>query len=106
MPSLFAGLDKLPQQLAVFWSRLSGAQRFAFLSIMLMTLGAGTLLVNVASESDYAILYSQLSPGASTGRSPTTPGRLTCSTWPSASVMAQCRESSWTVVSPSFAIRM
>ncbi len=57
-----AGLDKLPQQLTVFWSGLSGAQRFAFASIMLITLGAGVLLVNVANESDYAVLYAQLSP--------------------------------------------
>ncbi len=62
MPSLLAGLDKLPQQLAVFWSGLGGAQRFAFASIMLITLGAGALLVNVANESEYAVLYAQLSP--------------------------------------------
>ena len=60
MPS--AGLELLPKQLAAFWRGLSGAQRFAFASIMLITLGAGALLVSVANESDYAVLYAQLSP--------------------------------------------
>ncbi len=60
MPS--AGLDQLPRQLSAFWSGLSGAQRFAFASIMLITLGAGALLVNVANEANYAVLYAQLSP--------------------------------------------
>ncbi len=60
MPS--AGLEQVPQQLATFWSGLSGAQRFAFASIMLITLGAGALLVNVANEPNYAVLYAQLSP--------------------------------------------
>ncbi len=63
MPGLFSSLEQLPQQLAAFWRGLSGAQRFAFASIMLMTLGAGALLVNVASEPDYAVLYAELSPG-------------------------------------------
>jgi flagellar M-ring protein FliF len=62
MPSLFSGLDKLPQQLAAFWSGLSGAQRFAFLSIVLITGGAVSLLVNVASKPEFATLYAELSP--------------------------------------------
>jgi flagellar M-ring protein FliF len=41
---------------------MSGAQRFAFLSITLITIGALTLLVSVASKPEYATLYAELSP--------------------------------------------
>lgn len=46
---------------------MSGAQRFAFASIMLLTLGAGALLINIASEPAYAVLYAQLSPEDAAG---------------------------------------
>ncbi len=59
---MLEGLSKLRQQLAAFWSGMSGAQRFAFLSIMLITMGAITLLVNMATEPGYATLYAKLSP--------------------------------------------
>jgi len=62
MPGPLSGVEKLPQQLAAFWQALSGAQRFAFASILLMTLGAVTLLVNFASEPQYTVLYSDLNP--------------------------------------------
>ena len=62
MPGLLSGLERLPQPLAAFWKGLSGAQRFAFVSILLITFGGVALLVNVAGEHQYAVLYSDLSP--------------------------------------------
>jgi flagellar M-ring protein FliF len=62
MPGLLSGLERLPEQLAAFWKGLSGAQRFAFISIVLMTFGGVALLVNIAGEPQYAVLYSDLSP--------------------------------------------
>ncbi len=62
MASLFSGLDQIPQQLAAFWAGLNGAQRFAFLSIALITAGALSLLVNMANQPNYTTLYSDLSP--------------------------------------------
>ena len=59
---MFDGLARIPEQLAAFWSVLTGAQRFAFLSIALMTGGVLTLLVNLATVPEYATLYAELSP--------------------------------------------
>lgn len=59
---MLGGLDKLPQQLASFWTSMNGAQRFAFLSIGLITAGVLALLVNIAREPEYATLYAELSP--------------------------------------------
>ncbi len=56
------GLSKIGPQLAAFWKQLSSAQKLAFLSIALLTLGAGSLLVRVASEPEYATLFSSMSP--------------------------------------------
>ncbi len=54
----------------------------------------------------HADVYSNASPGASTGCSPTTPGPRTSSVCPSASVINHARETSWTVSRPSFAMRI
>ena len=51
-------------------------------------------------------VYSNDSPGASVGCSPTTPRPRTSSTWLLPSVMTQCRLISWTVSGPSFEIAM
>jgi flagellar M-ring protein FliF len=56
------GLSRLPEQLARFWRQLSAAQKLAFASIALIALGAGTLLVRLASEPDYSTLYANLTP--------------------------------------------
>jgi flagellar M-ring protein FliF len=56
------GLSQIGPQLAAFWRGLSAAQRLAFLSVTLITLGAGALLVRVASEPDYATLFAGLAP--------------------------------------------
>lgn len=62
MAGPLAGLDKLPAQLGAFWRGLAGGQRFAFLSILLITLGVLTLLFRVVSEPQYTTLYANLSP--------------------------------------------
>ena len=46
--------------------------------------------------SGQPLVYSKLWPGSSTGCSPTTPGPRTSCCWPAASVIRQCRLSSWT----------
>ncbi len=56
------GLEQLPAQLAAFWQRLSGAQRAAFVSVLLLAGGATTLVVNFASQPEWATLYANLAP--------------------------------------------
>jgi flagellar M-ring protein FliF len=56
------GLEALPQQLAAFWQRLSGAQRTAFVSVLLLAAGAATLVVNFARQPEWATLYANLAP--------------------------------------------
>lgn len=46
------------------------------------------------------LVYSNDSPGGSSGWWPTTPRPATSCTWLSASVMIQCREISWLGTSP------
>ncbi len=50
-------------------------------------------------------VYSNASPGASFGVSPTTPGPSTTSVRPRASVMRQVRRRSCTASAPPFSIR-
>ena len=56
------GLGNIGSQLGAFWRNLSAAQRLAFLSVTLLTLGAGSLLVRIAGEPDYATLFAGLEP--------------------------------------------
>ena len=59
---MLEGLTRLGTQLATFWRQLGAAQKLAFASIALLTLGAGSLLVHLASEPDYSTLYANLTP--------------------------------------------
>ena len=59
---MLEGLSKIGPQLGAFWSQLGSGQKLAFLSIGLLTLGIGSLLVQVASEPEYSTLYANMSP--------------------------------------------
>ncbi|MCP4006708.1 MAG: flagellar M-ring protein FliF [bacterium] len=56
------GFDKLLQGLASFWAGLNAAQRVAFVSIAMITIGTVSLLTNLASQKEYSTLFSQLEP--------------------------------------------
>lgn len=56
------GLEKLMQGMVGFWAGLSAAQRVAFVSIAMVTLGVAALLTNLASQEEYATLFSKLEP--------------------------------------------
>jgi flagellar M-ring protein FliF len=56
------GLSRMAGQLARFWSQLGAAQKLAFMSIALLTIGATSLLLHIASEPDYSTLYANLTP--------------------------------------------
>jgi len=59
---MFEGLSKIGPQLAAFWSQLGSGQKLAFLAIALLTLGAGSLLLRVASEPEYTTLFANMNP--------------------------------------------
>jgi len=56
------GLGKIFPQLAQFWAKLSAGQKLAFLSVVLLSVGAVTLIGKLASEPSYSTLYANLSP--------------------------------------------
>ncbi len=56
------GLEQLPAQLAAFWQRLTGAQRTAFVSVLLLAAAATTLVVSFAQQPEWATLYANLAP--------------------------------------------
>jgi flagellar M-ring protein FliF len=59
---MLEGFAQMAGQLAQFWRQLGAAQKLAFFSIALLTIGAGSLLVHIASEPDYSTLYANLTP--------------------------------------------
>src|SRR5262245_6163244 len=59
---MFEGFSRLGGQLTLFWRQLGAAQKLAFIAIALITLGAGSLIVHLASEPDYSTLYANLTP--------------------------------------------
>jgi len=59
---MFDGFARVGPQLRVLWANLSGAQRIALFSVVLMTVGTVSLLVHFAGEPDYTTLYANLTP--------------------------------------------
>src|SRR5215510_10471547 len=59
---MFDGFARVGPQLRVLWANLSGAQRIALFSVVLMTVGTVSLLVHFAGEPDFTTLYANLTP--------------------------------------------
>jgi len=59
---MLEGLARIGPQLSALWANLSGAQRIALFSVVLITFGAVSLLVHFAGEPDYTTLYANLTP--------------------------------------------
>ncbi len=57
-----SGLAQLFAQLGAFWNGLTGAQRVAFLSTVLITGGVFSLIMRFGYEPEYATLYANLAP--------------------------------------------
>src|SRR5215510_14548440 len=59
---MFDGFARVGPQLRVLWANLSGAQRIALFSVVLLTVGTVSLLVHFAGEPDFTTLYANLTP--------------------------------------------